>query len=101
MGSSAEEILTESLQIVEKSSSDDAPGEVTRWQERSAQEDGTFYREKPDLKESERTVIDNIFTEIQQLSGRGIISQLIEVLQLSSVILFVWKMTTRIDQTVA
>ncbi|KAM4723418.1 nesprin-2 [Anableps anableps] len=78
VGSSTEEMQTESLQMVEKSSSDVAPGEVTHWQELSAQEHGTLHTQKPDLKQSERSAIDNVFTEIQQLSGTGIISQLIE-----------------------
>ncbi|MEQ2292394.1 hypothetical protein AMECASPLE_022720, partial [Ameca splendens] len=70
-------MLTESLEMVEKSSSDVAPGAVTHLQELSAQEHETQHTEKLDQKKSERTTIDNIFTEM--LSGSRIISQLIEV----------------------
>ncbi|XP_036006871.1 nesprin-2-like [Fundulus heteroclitus] len=77
--SSAEETLTGSPQVVEESSSSDVPPEeVTHSQQLSAQEHETQHAENPDLKESERTAVDSIFTEIQQHSGTGTISQLIE-----------------------
>ncbi|XP_035985169.1 uncharacterized protein LOC118558730 [Fundulus heteroclitus] len=77
--SSAEETLTGSPQVVEKSSSSDVPPEeVTHSQQLSAQEHKTQHSENPHLKESERTAVDSIFTEIQQHSGTGTISQLIE-----------------------
>ncbi|XP_027891564.1 uncharacterized protein LOC114155726 isoform X3 [Xiphophorus couchianus] len=76
IGSSAEEKLTESLGV-EKFSSD--IGAVTHREELAAQEHGTRLTNKPDLKESESTTVDKIFTEIQQLSDTKIITQLIEV----------------------
>ncbi|XP_043997936.1 nesprin-2-like isoform X3 [Gambusia affinis] len=76
IGSSAEEKLTESLGV-EKFSSDIAP--VTYLEELAAQEHGTRLTNKSDLKESESTTADKIFTEIQQLLGTKIITPLIEV----------------------
>ena len=68
---------TESLQTVEKRSTDLALGEVTHLEGLSA---SVLETEKLVMEPSEGSAMDNIFTEIQKLAGMGAISQLIEVL---------------------